>query len=295
MNEPLPELESLHNGRWFSNPLLETQHGSTSQAPPPALGNTVHSLIAVINFLGPFAAGTWLLKEGYYDAAGVGVGLAVVMPLLWYVLAYRPAKSVARRNGAHPSIAAGFFSGCWQYGVLAAWTLFVFAFLVNKAEPTAETIMLVWGYGIIMAPMSFLTRGRGEAGREGAAVLGVGLALYMTTAFGYSLGLPMENIIYLLSAVVVVGAMVATAVIGGPSDRRDQAMSDMHMLADQNTLNRNLNHALSSGGGNGSVGFEDDDLYEDELDLEDVDEDEVDLEDEYEYEYEYEYVEDDDD
>jgi hypothetical protein len=207
------------------------------------------TVLTVINFLGPCAAGMWLALHGYRLAVGVGLGFALAVPFLWSWVAFRPSAMLARPlavrgDRAHPLlvVALGFIATAWQYCVIAAWTFGVFLFFEDRIGFWMPLPMLVWVYGTIMGPLTFMasrdpdiSSGPVLALGFALAAFGVVLALYLARA-----GLP-TTVAWLLG-LAALAALANSALAGRAAIRQRKA--SLQNSDDPSALGRDLHEAL---------------------------------------------------
>lgn len=126
-------------------------------------GRALLAVMTLVNFLGPLAAGIWMTRRGLRMEAGIGLGLAIVMPLVFSWMAFKPASAIsapATRPGrrAHPVVVilVGFMATLWQLSVIGGWTLGVFTFFGDRMYGDLMIPVAVWAYGTVMGPLSFM-------------------------------------------------------------------------------------------------------------------------------------------
>ncbi|MHC4272406.1 MAG: hypothetical protein ACYSUR_01905 [Planctomycetota bacterium] len=190
-------------------------------------------ILTLVNFLGPCAAGMWLALRGYRIEAGIGLGFAVVVPFVWSLVALRPSMMIAgpltlRGERAPPLlvIVVGFVAAGWQYCVLAAWTFGVFLFFEDRIGWGMPLPMLVWVYGTVMCPLSFMASKEADFGS--APVLALGFAL---TAFGTILAIylarwPVITTVHWLAVLTVLAAAANSALAGRAAVKQRRAYAE---------------------------------------------------------------------
>jgi hypothetical protein len=195
----------------------------------------------------PFATGVWLAMNGHAEVAAMGAGVGLATPLVWSLLARGPADSIA--GPARPSgdqetrplsaTVCGFVGACWQYGVLAAWTMVVFIHLVAPSSPEVESQVLLWGYGTIMAPIALMTGHRGNW-----TPLIVGLFIYVAGSIIHSFDLPLAMTATWLGAVAVAGALIDTAIGAAIGGEERRSAHGYHLIGEPDALGRELQIAM---------------------------------------------------
>jgi hypothetical protein len=178
-------------------------------------------MVTVVNFLGPCAAGMWLALHGFRFEAGIGLCFAVVVPFVWSWLAFRPSAKLAgplvvRGDLAHPALVTtiAFIAAGWQYCVLAGWTLGVFLFFEGRIGWGMPVPMLVWVYGTVMGPLSFMACNDREIDSGPVLALGFALAAFGVILAVYLARAPQLATVYWLAGLVVLGALVNALLAG---------------------------------------------------------------------------------
>jgi hypothetical protein len=205
--------------------------------------------LTVINFLGPCAAGMWLALHGHRLAAAIGLGFALLVPFLWSWVAFRPAALLSRPlaaqgDRAHPLLVlvVGFIAAGWQYCVLAAWTLGVFLFFEERIGFWMPVPLLVWVYGTVMGPLTFMASRDPEV--NSAPVLALGFAL---AAFGVILSLYLAHVA-VSTTVTALAVLAALAALGNSAIAARAAIKQRRVYLQKSGepggLGRDLHQAL---------------------------------------------------
>jgi hypothetical protein len=195
----------------------------------------------------PFATGVWLAMDGHAEVAAMGVGVGLATPLVWSLLARGPADSIggpARPSAdqeTRPLTATffGFLGACWQYAVLAAWTMVVFIYLVAPSSPEVHSQVLLWGYGTIMAPIALMTGHRGNW-----TPLIVGLFIYVAASIIHSFDLLLATTATWLGVVAAVGALIDIAVGAAVGGEERRSAHGYHLISEPDALGRELQIAM---------------------------------------------------
>jgi hypothetical protein len=210
------------------NPLLDEQ--APWRAIAGRVGRVVLTILTVVNFLGPCAAGMWLALHGYRTEAAIGLGFGLGVPVVWCVLALRPSMMIAgplaaRGVHAHPLlvIALGFLATGWQYCVIAAWTLGVFMFFEDRIGWGMPIPMLVWVYGTVMCPLSFMAGKDAEFGSAPVLALGFALAAFGVILAIYLARWPVMTTVYWLAILAVLAAAANATLAGRAAARQRKA------------------------------------------------------------------------
>ena len=121
-----------------------------------------------------------------------------------------------RGERAHPVlvIVLGFIAAGWQYCVIAAWTFGVFMFFENRIGWGMPIPMLVWVYGTVMCPLSFMASKDGDFGSAPVLVLGFALAAFGVILAIYLARWPVMTTVYWLAVLAVLAAAANSALAG---------------------------------------------------------------------------------
>jgi hypothetical protein len=206
-------------------------------------------VLTLVNFLGPCAAGMWLALRGYRLEAGIGLGFAVVVPFVWSLVALRPSMMIAgpltmRGDRAHPLLVVviGFIASGWQYCVIAAWTFGVFLFFEDRIGWGMPLPMLVWVYGTVMCPLSFMASKDADFGSAPVLALGFALAAFGTILAIYLARWPVMTTVSWLAALTVLAAAANAVIAGRAAVKQRQARAEKP--EDPGGINRALYEAL---------------------------------------------------
>jgi hypothetical protein len=206
-------------------------------------------ILTLVNFLGPCAAGMWLALHGYRTEAAIGLGFGLGVPFVWSWVALRPSMKIAeplaiRGERAHPMlvIILGFIAAGWQYCVIAAWTLGVFWFFEDRIGWGMPIPMLVWVYGTVMCPLSFMASKDAEFGSAPVLALGFALAAFGVILAIYLARWPVMTTVYWLAALAVLSAAANSAIAGRAAFKQRNAC--VGKTEDPGGINRALYEAL---------------------------------------------------
>jgi len=231
----------------LDNPLLDGQ--APWRAIVARVGRVTLTILTVINFLGPCAAGMWLALHGYRTEAAIGLGFGLGVPIVWTVVALRPSMMIAEPlavRGVHARpllvIVLGFLATGWQYCVIAAWTLGVFMFFEDRIGWGMPIPMLVWVYGTVMCPLSFMASRDAEFGSAPVLALGFALAAFGVILAIYVARWPVMTTVYWLAALAMLAAAANAALAGRAAFKQRQA--GVGKPQDPGEINRALYEAL---------------------------------------------------
>ncbi len=214
------------------------------------LVRTLLVLWMVANFLVPFAAGLWLAVKGHRLIAAAGLAMAIGFPIAWSLLAAHPAQLIAgpvTRRGAEAGprrvTITCFIASGWQYCVLALWTLGVFAWFGARTYPGIELPMMVWAYGTVMGPFSWMAGGDHGSDSAPALALAFAFTACLVNAALHHWAVPLPTSGVLLGLLVTAGAAVNATVVGRASMRAHR--SGAARQADLESLGRNLHGIMA--------------------------------------------------
>ncbi|MHC4826841.1 MAG: hypothetical protein ACYTEY_09820 [Planctomycetota bacterium] len=188
------------------------------------------TILTLVNFLGPCAAGMWLALHGYRLDAAIGLGFAISVPFIWSLVALRPSMMIAgpltvRGDNAHPVlvIVLGFIAAGWQYCVIAAWTFGVFLFFEDRIGWGMPIPMLVWVYGTVMCPLSFMASRDSDVASAPVLALGFALAAFGVILAIYLARWPAMTTVYWLAVLAVLAASANAALAGRAAFKQRKA------------------------------------------------------------------------
>ncbi len=239
------------HGAWFSSPTAATASDVELDDGRGGLRAAFISLLTLVNFLVPFAAGLWLAYRGHRIEAGIGIGLGIALPFVWSVAAFWPTTLIAstvtqRGRQPHPVLVVlvSFAAAGWQYCVIAAWTLGVFLFFEGRAYPAIALPMLAWAYGTVMGPLSYMASK--DPGLDSAPSLALMFAFVvcLVIALMYLTNATMQTTVWCLAALAVGGALLNAVLAGRAAARQRKARRVLPVTDKESELGRELHRAL---------------------------------------------------
>lgn len=186
-------------------------------------------VLLAVNVIVPAMAGLWLTTRGQILDVAMGVALGFLMPITWVAFAIRPGALLTSRvpaPGAGSKLwlvtCVAFVVALWQYAVLAAWTLGVFALFGRNPQPGDLPVLMLWAYGAVMAPMTEIAQRKlqSDPGRTIAVCFAFGASVL--AAIGCIMGL-MADAAWNLGALTLAGAISTAALVARATQRQDRA------------------------------------------------------------------------
>jgi hypothetical protein len=196
--------------------------------------SVIITILVVFNFLSGIAGGVWLAVRGEWGSIGWGLLLAVVMPWVW-TFASLPAMGMTllvvrfaeKRNRVFTAV-FGFLSSLYSNALVALWVILVFGFFLRRSTPDSRIVYLLWGYSVMMAPLSYMAS-KEPPGSTGTSLglLCAQLSFFLLTLLWY-LGTELRTIIFALSLVTICFSLFAMFLsISSESSSNSVAESDL--------------------------------------------------------------------
>ncbi len=240
--------EIERRGSWFASPTATPAADEVViRDRRRSIWRGLASLVTVVNFLGPAAAGCWLALGGHRIEAGAGIGLALAMPFVWGWLASWPASIIAPSDMSRSAVLVvvrGFLAAGWQYCVIAAWTFGVFLFFEGRMHPGNTPAMIVWAYGTVMGPLSYMASKDPALDSAPVLALAVAFVAYWTVVDFWSGGDSVHAAGYGLLGLVGAASAVNATFAGRAARRNKSAASVSRSAVQVSDLGRDLHEAL---------------------------------------------------
>ena len=169
------------------------------------------------------------------------------MPFVWGWLASWPASIIAPSDMSRSAVLVvvrGFLAAGWQYCVIAAWTFGVFLFFEGRMHPGNTPAMIIWAYGTVMGPLSYMASK--DAALDSAPVLALAVAFvaYWTVVGFWSGGDSVHTAGYGLLGLVGAASAVNATFAGRAAVRHKSAASVSRSAVQVSDLGRDLHEAL---------------------------------------------------
>ncbi len=120
--------------------------------------------IAILNVLGGIISGVWLVILGEWSLIGYGIlnmifG-ALIIPLAMVLGLFFDTRLVREleEGNEFKAYIFGFLTTLYTIGVFTIWCIFVLAFFYEKAYSNSIIPILIWSYGVALAPITFMAQ-----------------------------------------------------------------------------------------------------------------------------------------
>lgn len=159
-----------HSGMEKTDPSEpEASHGSTMHTVITAVSAMMIPL-SLLNLLGGVVSGTLLAILGQWRAIGIGIaylfvsGIVVSLALMPSMLLAAPAMYCAKKGNSPGMFLFLFLSILYAMALMTFWCMGVLYLFVKMADSKSLVPMLIWSYGVAMAPWIQLARKDQQAG-----------------------------------------------------------------------------------------------------------------------------------
>src|SRR5581483_11400549 len=136
--------------------------------------------IGFLNVFGGIVAGTWLAIIRQWHPIGYGLlayllgGTLLAFALMPGLLFVAPAAHCAERGNRIGLCIFGLLSSLYTITIIAGWCLGVFAFFGKFVQPGSAAPILIWSYGIALAPLALAASKEQQSdgtGNEGSLII----------------------------------------------------------------------------------------------------------------------------
>ena len=132
--------------------------------------------LMLLNFFGGISSGIWLAILGEWWAIGYGVAgllspflLAIIM--MPGLLLAEPAVVLIDKGKTFLAFSFLLLSQLYTYAVINAWCMFVFYFFMHQAGQDTFWPLLIWSYGVALAPWMYMTQKEQQGGTGDASAM----------------------------------------------------------------------------------------------------------------------------
>ena len=120
------------------------------------------TLIVFFNFASEIVAGIWLAILGDWKSIGTGLLMSIGMPLAYFLISL-PSTGLGfllivliKKGKKIPTAILGFVNMIYTNAIIALWVVSVFAIFMDRVGGRSKIPYLLWGYGTMMAPLSYM-------------------------------------------------------------------------------------------------------------------------------------------
>lgn len=174
--------------------------------------------IVLLNVFGGIVSGVWLAILGHWGSIGLGLCLIVgsamflAFAMMPGFLLMMPAVRFAERENYVAMYLVAFVGSAYTFTIITLWCATIMWFFVNRATEGSLVPLLLWSYGVAIAPLSFMASKDTE--REGAifSVFFPALA-YVAGGIWLVFGSPrMLSVTVLMACIIGLGVLAMYAI-----------------------------------------------------------------------------------
>jgi hypothetical protein len=128
------------------------------------------SIVVILNFASEIGGGIWLAILGDWKSIIVGLVISICMPFAFTIVTL-PSTGLGmilfgliNKGRKIPAAILGFINMIYTNVVIAIWVVMVFGYFVERAKGRSIIPYLLWGYGTMMAPLSYMASKDGPEG-----------------------------------------------------------------------------------------------------------------------------------
>jgi hypothetical protein len=127
-------------------------------------------IVFVLNFASEIGGGIWLAILGDWKSIFVGIAISIGMPFAFTIVTLPSAGlgmilfGLINKGQKAPAAILGFINMIYTNVVIAIWVVMVFGYFLERAGGRSIIPYLLWGYGTMMAPLSYMASKDGPEG-----------------------------------------------------------------------------------------------------------------------------------
>ena len=179
--------------------------------------------IIILNIFGGIVSGIWLAILGEWDDIGMGIGFIFVsgfgisfalMPGLLFsalaMLAFERGKKVI-------GIILGYIASLYTYALITVWCIFIMGLFVKSATKSSIIPLLIWSYGIALAPWVWLTRKDQQGGGNDASIFATFITqiTYVVAMIMFFLGVSIGKIAITFGTIMLIASFLQVTIVFG--------------------------------------------------------------------------------
>ena len=191
------------------------------------LTSIIFSIMNFSIFVG-IISGLWLAILGEWVEVIKGIFLAVVSCFLisfalmpGFLLAV-PAIIAKEHGKKYLGIFLAFFNIFYTYALITVWCIWIMWLFVSSATESSIIPLLIWSYGIALAPWVLLARKDHHLGGNKFTIFSTffAQASYIIAMIMFFLSVPLGTIAITFSVIMLVAAILRTAIESGGEIRK---------------------------------------------------------------------------
>lgn len=180
-------------------------------------------IVFVLNFASEIVGGIWLAILGDWKSILVGIGVSIGMPFAFMIVTL-PSMGLGlilygliKKGQKIPAAVLGFVNMIYTNVVIAIWVVMVFRYFLERAGGRSIIPYLLWGYGTMMAPLSYMASKDGPEGSPAntLALTFAQLCYLLSAAFNFLVQGRTPWLLYSLAACVAAFSLIAVALTLG--------------------------------------------------------------------------------
>lgn len=193
-----------------------------------AILTTLTVPIMILNVLGGIGSGIWLVILGEWVVIVKGIGLMVfssflISPLLMLgILFSGPAIVAMERGKIILSVFFGFLGSLYTYALMTIWCILVMWLFVKSATEGSIIPLLIWSYGVALAPWMWFAQKDQQAGGNEFSILATFSAQisYIIAMIMFFWHVTLSTIAITFGAIMLVSSILSMIIATGGEIRK---------------------------------------------------------------------------
>ncbi len=175
-----------------------------------AIFSVLVGIVFIINFSSEIVSGVWLVILKDWKSIGIGIFFSIGM-VFAYSLVSLPStglvilfeKLAEKKKKVLPAILS-FLNSLYTNAIIALWVMGMFVYFLDRAGEKSKIPYLLWGYGTMMSPLSYMAHKNDEEVTPGniPSLIFAQLCYLICVAFYF---LPEHRGPWLLYSIIIIG------------------------------------------------------------------------------------------
>lgn len=196
--------------------------------------------IMLLNLLGGIVSGIWLAILGEWGVIGRGIffifisSFLISIALMPALLFAGPAAMALERGKKMIGMIFGALSILYTVGLITIWCIWVLVTFVNQATTSSIIPMLIWSYGIALAPWMYLAQKDQQGGGNEFSIFTTFFAqvAYIITIILVLAGADLNAILITFGAIMIIGSVLQVVIAFGSEIKKSFASKEAKGVID---------------------------------------------------------------
>lgn len=184
--------------------------------------------IMILNMFGGIISGIWLAILGEWGEIFRGIvfivvsGFLISFALMPGLLFAGPAIVAMERGKKILGVFFGFLSVLYTYALITIWCIWIMRLFVSSATESSIIPLLIWSYGVALAPWMWLAQKDQQAGGNEFSIFATFFAQisYILAMIMFFLGATLGTIAITFGAIMLIATILQMTIVFGGEIRK---------------------------------------------------------------------------